>query len=75
MKIAGFFYTEAQVARIFDVNRITVWRWIRAGKFDAQKIGREVLVPKWEVELIKTKEGKRNGKRQISLVSNEKQLE
>ncbi len=55
MKIAEFFYTEAEVARIFNVNRITIWRWVRAGKFDAQKVGREVLIPKWEVELYKDK--------------------
>ena len=53
MKISEYFYTEAQAARILDVNRITIWRWIRAGKFNAQKIGREVIIPKWEVELLK----------------------
>jgi len=47
--------TEAETARVLGVNRITVWRWIRLGKFDAQKIGREVIIPKWEVELIRTK--------------------
>lgn len=53
IKISDFFYTEAEVARIFNVNRVTVWRWIRAGKFDSQKIGHEVIIPKWQVELLK----------------------
>ncbi len=53
MEIADFFYTEGQVARILGVNRITIWRWIEGGKFNVQRIGREVLIPKWEVELIK----------------------
>jgi excisionase family DNA binding protein len=55
MKISDFFYTEAQIARIFGVNRVTIWRWIRAGKFDAEKIGREVIVPRWQVDLLKVK--------------------
>ena len=53
LKISDFFYTEAEVARIFNVNRVTVWRWIRAGKFDSQKIGHEVIIPKWQVELMR----------------------
>ncbi len=58
MEIADFFYTEGQVARRLSVNRITVWRWIKSGKFSAQHVGREVLIPKWEVDLIKEKRAK-----------------
>jgi excisionase family DNA binding protein len=60
VQISEFFYTEAQAARILGVNRITVWRWIRAGKFDAQKIGREVIIPRWQVDLLETKPQKVN---------------
>ncbi len=57
INILDFFYTEGQVARLLKVNRITIWRWIKNGKFNVQYVGREVLIPKWEVELIK--EGKK----------------
>ena len=60
MEIADFFYTERETAEVLSVNRITVWRWIKQGRFDVQRVGREVLIPKRQVQLIKTKEGKRN---------------
>ncbi|TRZ93079.1 MAG: DNA-binding protein [Dehalococcoidia bacterium] len=59
MQIADFFHTENQAAKQLNVNRITIWRWIKTGKFDIQRVGREVLVPKWEVEMIKTRHRKR----------------
>ena len=62
MEIADFFYTERETAEVLSVNRITVWRWIKQGRFDVQRVGREVLIPKRQVQLIKTKEGKRNGR-------------
>lgn len=54
MKIVDYFYTERQVAKLLGVNRITIWRWIKDGKFDIQRVGGIVLIPKWEVELLKT---------------------
>jgi len=59
VKIIDYFCTENQVAELLGVSRITVWRWIKAGKFNIQHVGREVLIPKWEVELLKTKALKR----------------
>ena len=53
MKILDYFYTEKQVAELLRVNRITVWRWIKKGKFNVQYVGREVLIPKWEIECKK----------------------
>jgi excisionase family DNA binding protein len=52
MKIADFFYTEGQASELLSVNRITIWRWIKSGKFNIQRIGREVLIPKWEVDFL-----------------------
>ena len=45
---------------MLGVNRITIWRWIKNGKFDIQQVGREVLIPKWEVELLKANEIQKN---------------
>ena len=60
MQIAEFFYTESQVAKVLGVSRTTIWRWIKQGRFDVQRFGSVVFIPKQEVELIRTKEGKRN---------------
>lgn len=59
MKLTDFFYTEGQTAHILGVNRLTVYRWIKSGKFDIQRVGREVLIPKWEVEFLKMNPKKR----------------
>lgn len=56
MEIGDYFYTENQAAKLLGINRITVWRWIKNGKFNTQRIGGIVLIPKWEVELLKTKQ-------------------
>jgi excisionase family DNA binding protein len=55
MEILDYFYTAGQAAKLLNVNRITVWRWIRQGKLDTQQVGREVLIPKWEADLLRTK--------------------
>ncbi|MFC1901726.1 helix-turn-helix domain-containing protein [Chloroflexota bacterium] len=55
MNILDYFYTESQVAKLLNVNRITIWRWIKDGKFNIQRVGREVLIPKWEVDILKDK--------------------
>jgi hypothetical protein len=53
MKISEFFYTQRQVAEILDVTPITIWRWSKMGRFDIQRIGKTILIPKWQIELVK----------------------
>lgn len=65
MKILDFFYTEGQVAEVLGINRLTVWRWIKEGRFDIQRVGREVLIPRWEVELLKMEKKKAKTKRNM----------
>jgi excisionase family DNA binding protein len=57
MEIGDYFFTEKQAAKLLGINRITVWRWVKNGKLNAQYICGIVLIPKWEVELLKTKKG------------------
>jgi predicted site-specific integrase-resolvase len=47
MKILDYFITESEAANILSVNRNTIARWGREGKFDVQRIGRIGLIPKW----------------------------
>ena len=53
IRINDFFYTEAQAAATLNVTRVTMWRWVKQKKFDIQRVGREILIPKWQVELLK----------------------
>jgi excisionase family DNA binding protein len=53
MKITDHFYTITQAAAVLGVNRLTIWRRTKQGELDIERIGREVLIPKWQVELIK----------------------
>lgn len=64
MKIADYFYTAQEATDILGINRITIWRWIKEGKLESQKIGGVVLIPKWQVDLLKTNKECRNGNSQ-----------
>jgi len=55
VQILDYFCTESQAAELLGVNRVTIWRWIKAGKFNIQRIGSVVFIPKWEVDLLKAK--------------------
>ena len=50
MRIADHFYTLNEAAAELGVVRHTVWRWIKAGKLTAQKVGGVVLIEKNLVE-------------------------
>lgn len=56
MEILDYFYTEKQAAELLNVNRITIWRWIKEGRFNIQRVGREILIPKWEIDLVREKD-------------------
>ena len=53
MNISDFFYTESGAAAALGVRRETIWRWIKQGRFDVQRFGSVVFIPKDEVELVK----------------------
>jgi len=60
MNLADYFYTEQQAADLLTINRITIWRWIKAGKFNTQRIGGVVLIPKWEIDILRENVNKRH---------------
>ena len=49
------FYTYAEAAKALRVSKMTMWKWIKAGKVEVHRIGREVLIEKRLVEEIKAK--------------------
>jgi excisionase family DNA binding protein len=56
MQILDHFYTESQAAKELGINRITIWRWIKSGRFNIQRIGKVVFIPKWEIDIIKSQQ-------------------
>jgi len=52
MQVADYFYTEGQVAELMGVTRQTVYRWAKEGKFSSRRVGREVFVPKQEIQVL-----------------------
>lgn len=36
--------STAEAAKMFGVSRVTIFKWIKAGKLPAQKIGRNYLI-------------------------------
>ncbi len=48
------FYSTTEVANLFNVNRVTVYRWAREGKIKAYEVGSHLKIPVSEVgKLIK----------------------
>ena len=52
-KVQRDFYRFHEAAEVLAVSDVTLWRWIRAGKVQAHRIGREVLIEKAEVEKLR----------------------
>lgn len=45
-----FFYRAEDLAKLFDVNIMTIYRYIKAKKIKAYKIGREYRIDKRDFE-------------------------
>jgi excisionase family DNA binding protein len=46
------FYSTSEVASLFRINRVTVYRWVKEGKVKAYNIGKHLKVPLSEVERL-----------------------
>lgn len=44
------FYTAKEIAELFSMNVMTVYRYIKAGKLKAHKIGKEFRISRAEFE-------------------------
>lgn len=45
------FYLLHEAATVLGVSSVTIWRWIKTGKLEAHRIGREVLLDKHVVDV------------------------
>ena len=50
-------YTVGELCKRYDVQPITIWRWIKAGKLKAYKIGKSFRV--YESDLVRFEAEKR----------------
>lgn len=62
MNISDYFFTTKQASEILGINRITIWRWMKQGKIETQQVGREILIPKWQIELLKQEDSETAGR-------------
>ncbi len=46
------FYSTSETARLFNINRVTIYRWIKEGKVKAHKIGKRFKVPHSEIDCL-----------------------
>jgi excisionase family DNA binding protein len=44
------FYTPQEVAELLKISYMTVFRWIRAGKMKAYKLGKQYRISKEELD-------------------------
>jgi len=45
-------YSTSEVAKLFEINRVTIYRWVRGGSVKAYKIGKHLKIPSSEVERL-----------------------
>ena len=46
------YYSIAEMAKMLGISRIAVFKRIKTGKINAQKIGRMFVIPKKEIEKV-----------------------
>ncbi len=47
--MSKLFYSTSEVAVLFGMNRVTIYRWVKEGKIGAYKIGKPHKIPVSEV--------------------------
>jgi len=50
--MSSIFLSTSQVADIFNVNRVTVYRWVRGGKIKAFEVGKHLKIPFSEIRRL-----------------------
>ena len=50
-------YSTSAVARLFEINRVTIYLWVKKGIVKAYKVGKHLKIPASEVERLRNKFG------------------
>ena len=51
------YYSTSEVARLFGINRVTIYRWAKKGAVKAYKIGKHLKIPAVEVDRLRQEFG------------------
>ena len=46
------YYTQREVSTVTGLSRQGIWKWVRDGKIEAERVGREVLIRKVDVQRV-----------------------
>lgn len=52
MELTEEYYTVAEVAKIIRTSKMTVYRLIKGGEMQRQRIGRQFRIPKAELQRV-----------------------
>jgi excisionase family DNA binding protein len=55
--MAKMFFSTSEVADLFNVNRVTIYRWVKEGMVKGYKVGKHLKIPLAEVERMKREFG------------------
>jgi excisionase family DNA binding protein len=55
--VSKLFYSTSEVAGLFKVSRVTIYRWAKEGKIKSYKIGKHIRISPSEVERLLQKSG------------------
>ena len=47
------FYTFGEAAQALGVSKMTLWRWVKAGRVQTERLGREVLIERAVVDAMR----------------------
>ena len=56
--MAKMFFSTSEVADLFNVNRVTIYRWVKEGMVKGYKVGKHLKIPLAEVERLKREFGR-----------------
>ncbi len=46
------FYSTSEVAALFGISRVTVYRWVKDGKIQAYGLGKNLKIPFFEIKRL-----------------------
>lgn len=67
-------HSTSEVARMFNINRVTIYRWVQEGIVTAYRVGKHLKIPASEVERMKKEFGFPKRKKLVVSIVKDKTL-
>jgi excisionase family DNA binding protein len=55
--MSKIYYSTSEVAKLFGINRVTIYRWAKKGNVKSYKIGKHLKIPAIEVDRLRREFG------------------